>query len=284
MRISSTQKKFFKPEHKTVILKKQLKIRVKLMDIKKYYFVTLWITSLFIFSFAYSIEKVDPQSGNGEKINELIDEIVLIKQQQPYFRLTSNQTLRYKLIDGDPSRIKEIEGFTLFVPEDFQQNHEDPDDWQVKFEIYKTIKHNVKWEDRDYEEQEILKAMGKNNLIHILPEFHVIKMKWRNAIRHGGSRVFYQHVSYSGWITTASYARLNSGEIDGHYFSGITDKWNLCGVSYKTGIHAYTYTHPFVKSKFGEVLFTLPAALAGNFPLEKENPKWGYFPYFVSKD
>ncbi|WP_440994778.1 hypothetical protein [Cysteiniphilum litorale] len=167
-----------------------------------------------------------------------------------------------------------------------------PMDVDLTFEIRRTIKTDVLWENRDEEEKQILTAMGRANQRYFQPSsFNIVSMKWRNAsksiARTGNdihARIFHQFVNYHKWITVASYAKLISGKIVGFYFEGVNENWSLCGVNLDLSAHSYTHTHPYALTDTGEIWFALPAVVAGYFPLSKDNPQWGYFPKLVIEE
>ncbi|TNF69314.1 MAG: hypothetical protein EP298_04030 [Gammaproteobacteria bacterium] len=145
--------------------------------------------------------------------------------------------------------------------------------------MIKTIKTNVIWQDRDSQEQEILKAMNKENIQHTLPEFNIIKMTWKKIFVEDKGRLFFQMIKYHTWVTNACYAKLVSGHLSGSYFENISDQWGLCGTSKLLNHTSYTTPHPYAQSETGEVHFCLLGTVAGRFPLDRNNPKWGYLPY-----
>ena len=89
-----------------------------------------------------------------------------------------------------------------------------------------------------------------------------------------------QFPRYRGYITAASYSKLLTDKGDNYftgYFSGIADKWSLCGCLYNMQNIGYRNTDVEVGAETGSLLFALPACVAGKFQLDKNNPKWGYF-------
>ncbi|WP_440681956.1 hypothetical protein [Cysteiniphilum halobium] len=157
----------------------------------------------------------------------------------------------------------------------------------ISFEIYKTIHSDVPWENRDAEEQEILTAMGRHGQRYFAPNyFHIVRIRWSGATPGDTSTgkywLFYQYINYHNFVTTACYAKLVSGGIEvngGNYFEGVNSQWGICGVTLDLQGASYHHPHPYPSSASGEVLFCMLANVAGCFPLDRNNPKWGYLPY-----
>ncbi|MCF6766603.1 hypothetical protein L3V82_12570 [Thiotrichales bacterium 19S3-7] len=209
-------------------------------------------------------------STECQRIEDKLNELELFKAEMarrekeawsPYWRLSRNQ----------------IGTVTDGMLDYFSKNSRFP----ITFEIYKTIKTDRLWEERDQEEQEILKAMAKEGIEHLQPEFNVIKMSWNSANVSGSSidHTFFQVVYYTTWLTHACYAKLVSGEISGFYFDNITSEWGLCGTSHHTSKVGYIHPHPYISTESGIVLFCMLGTIAGRFPLDNSKPEWGYFPY-----
>ncbi|WP_395947686.1 hypothetical protein [Caedibacter taeniospiralis] len=157
----------------------------------------------------------------------------------------------------------------------------------ISFEIYKTIHSDVPWENRDAEEQEILTAMGRHGQRYFAPSyFNIVRVRWSGAIpmdiSTGKYWLFYQFINYHNWVTIGCYAKLINGGITtngGFPFEGITDQWGLCGSTASLEANSYTHSHAYPSSESGEILFCMLASVAGRFPLDKANPRWGYVPY-----
>ncbi|MCF6808529.1 phage tail protein [Thiotrichales bacterium 19S9-12] len=201
-----------------------------------------------------------------EELNQLksLDQEFDEKMNQayfPYWRLSRNQkgTITNGMLDH------------------FSYVHSDCD---IHFEVYRKFKSGISWENRDEEEKEILTAMGKSGVKHSLPEFNIIRVRWTKKDASSLGRLFFQFVNYHGWITSACYAKLVSGSIGyGFALEGVTDQWGLCGNYIRLTGTSYIHTHPYAESDTGEVLFCLLGTMAGYFPLNREKPMWGLFPY-----
>ncbi len=157
----------------------------------------------------------------------------------------------------------------------------------ISFEIYKTIHSDVPWENRDAEEQEILTAMGRYGQRYFYPPyFNIVRVRWSGVIDNNYTVekywLFYWFINYHNFVTVGCYSKLINGGIsinNGAYFEGITDKWGLCGVTYSLEDTSYIHPHPYPSSESGEILFCMLANVAGRFPLDRANPRWGYLPY-----
>ncbi|WP_347361810.1 hypothetical protein [Vibrio vulnificus] len=147
--------------------------------------------------------------------------------------------------------------------------------------LYRTIASGVPWADRDPEEQEILTAMGMAGKVHFNPAIRVMKLAWSGFQSgvHNSYSIYPNPIGNgSGWVTIASYAKLLSGSISGWWLNGVHSSWALCGMHYAGGPGRYIHAHPYVGSASGEVLFIWPGIVSGYVPLDKNAPKWGYWP------
>lgn len=155
-------------------------------------------------------------------------------------------------------------------------------DCDVHFEVHRTVKSDIPWAERDEDEQALLTAMGKSGARYTLPQFNVVRVTWKRKPGISLGRLFVQQIIYHSWITSGCYAKLISGAIsdkNGGYFQGITHEWGLCGYSVMLNSTSYTNPHPYAASDTGEVLFCLLGSIAGYLPIDRNNPRWGYFPY-----
>ncbi|MCF6764834.1 hypothetical protein L3V82_03535 [Thiotrichales bacterium 19S3-7] len=181
----------------------------------------------------------------------------------PYWRLSRNQL--GSITDG------RLDYFNTII-----------EDIDVKFEVYRRFKSGIPWEERDQEEQQILTAMGKEEIMHTMPEFNIVRMQWHKKNDFKPARLFFQYVNYHNWVTYGCYAKLISGKLkdDGvGYFNNLSDQWGLCGNSLLLNKTSYFHPHSYVESKTGEILFCLLTAVAGRLLLDRNKPRWGYFPY-----
>ncbi|SKA57806.1 hypothetical protein [Photobacterium toruni] len=153
--------------------------------------------------------------------------------------------------------------------------------YTIEVSLYRTIATGVVWSERDAEEKEIMTAMGMAGNQHFQPAIRVMKMVWSNynSSAHSNYSIYPNPIAnISGYITVASYAKLISGSISNMWLDGITDNWSLCGKHYNGRPGAYLHAHPYVGSASGEVLFIWPGVVSGHVPLDKNAPKWGYWP------
>lgn len=147
--------------------------------------------------------------------------------------------------------------------------------------LHRTINTGVSWADRDPEEQEILTAMGRAGAKHFQPAIRVMKMVWSgfDSAVHSRYTIYPSPIgSISTYVTTASYAKLMSGDIRDMWLQGVNDQWGLCGKHFAPAPGAYLHAHPAPYSASGEVLFIWPGITSGHVPLDRNNPKWGYYP------
>lgn len=148
----------------------------------------------------------------------------------------------------------------------------------IEFSLYRDITTGIPWVDRDAEEKEILIAMGMAGKQHFQPSFRVIKMTWSGWDSSKKNHTFYQQVNNNVMLTQGCYAKKISGEIWGHGFTGINSVWGICGSHATPTPGGYTHTHPQVSSASGEVLFVWMAAVSGYVSIDRNNPKWGFYP------
>lgn len=147
--------------------------------------------------------------------------------------------------------------------------------------LYRTIVTGTPWADRDAEEKEIMTAMGMSGKQHFQPAIRVMKMVWSGFQSgvHSNYSMFPNPIGNgSGWLTIASYAKLINGSISGWWLQGINNTWGLCGTHFSGGPGRYLHAHPYVGSASGEVLFIWTGIVSGYVPLDRNAPKWGYWP------
>ncbi|USD30873.1 hypothetical protein J8Z24_18095 [Pseudoalteromonas sp. SCSIO 43201] len=153
--------------------------------------------------------------------------------------------------------------------------------YTIDVSLYRVINPGTPWSQRDSEEQEILTAMGMTGTQYFQPAIRVMRMAWsgyQSGI-HSSYTMFPNPVgNASGMVTTASYAKLVSGSISEWWLYGVTTQWGLCGQHFSGQPGRYLHAHPRVGSDSGEVLFIWPAIVSGYVPLNKNSPKWGYWP------
>ncbi|MFA0222072.1 hypothetical protein AB4476_21895 [Vibrio splendidus] len=153
--------------------------------------------------------------------------------------------------------------------------------FDIRVSLYKTIVTGIPWAERDAEDQEILKAMGRSGIQHFQPSIRVMKLVWSGFdSKENSSHSIYPSpiISGSTSVTAGSYAKILSGEIHGHWLGSVTREWGCCGTRYKCSPGRYVIAHPYVKTPSGEVLFIWPGVVSGYVSLDKDSPKWGYFP------
>ncbi|MCF6777397.1 hypothetical protein L3V83_12570 [Thiotrichales bacterium 19X7-9] len=210
----------------------------------------------------------DTVSSECDRIDEKLAELEALQADMeqrekdawsPYWRLSRNQL--GQVTDGNLNYFSKV------------------NDCEVTFEVYRTIKTGIPWENRDQEEQEILTAMGKSGITYTQPEFNVVKMNWINKATDDAARTFLQQVIYHTWVTHGCYAKLINGVIRGSYFDGITSEWGICGSSILLKSSSYATPHPYAETDTGEVLFCMLGTIAGRFPISRSKPMWGFIPY-----
>ncbi|MEZ8781851.1 hypothetical protein [Vibrio splendidus] len=153
--------------------------------------------------------------------------------------------------------------------------------FDIRVSLYRTIVTGTDWVDRDAEEQEILSAMGRSGAKHFKPNIRVMKMVWSGFDSENHSRyTIYPNpvMTASTGVTTGSYAKILSGDIRGSWLGGVTRDWGCCGQYHTPAPGKYVHAHPGPYSSSGEVLFLWAGAVSGYVSLDKEKPKWGYFP------
>lgn len=153
--------------------------------------------------------------------------------------------------------------------------------YSIEVSLYRTINNGIPWAQRDIEEQEIMAAMGLHGYTYFQPAIRVMKLKWSgyDASQHASHSIYPMPVGNgTGATTVASYAKLITGSISNWWLNGVTGSWSLCGKHTQGHPGRYIHAHPEVSSESGEVLFIWPAIVSGYIPLDKESPKWGYFP------
>jgi hypothetical protein len=202
------------------------------------------------------------------KARELDQFIAHARLDYPFFRLTKNQ-------------FGSVSNGSL---EHYIKNNT----FSIAFSDYRTIYTGTLWADRDAEEKTILTAMGRQGVQHFQPNIKVVKMSWSGWNASMSGHTFHHYAPFASSATCASYARLLSGEITpriaGHGFQGITHEWGLCGTHYGSGPGNYTHNHPYVSTPSGEVLFLWYAMVSGHVPLDRKNPKWGFYPFINVAD
>lgn len=198
----------------------------------------------------------------NEKTGELDQYLLNARMEYPFFRLTKNQfgTVTNGILDHYATN-------GLF---------------SITFSDYRTLYTGTVWEERDAEERDILTAMGLAGQQYFSPDIKVTRMRWSGCDAHLGGpyrHTFNQHVPFANVMTCASYAKLLSGGLEGLGFAGITKEWGLCGTHIGGGAGSYTHNHPYATTPSGEVLFIWYASVSGLVPLDRTNPRWGFYPY-----
>ncbi len=160
-------------------------------------------------------------------------------------------------------------------------------DWQtfrstIKVSVKRDIQSGIEWAARDAEERTILNAMGLNLATHFMPHIRVLRVTWQKIAGTDFALLPFQILPVRPVMTMACYARLVSGALNtaenGMYLTGITAEWGLCGTHVEAGrAGSYLHNHPFCLSDAGEVELILPGVVAGRFPLDRANPRWGWF-------
>ncbi|MFT4925642.1 MAG: hypothetical protein ACI8WB_001735 [Phenylobacterium sp.] len=181
------------------------------------------------------------------------------KLKMPFYRLSRNQTLTSVGAAGSP-----------------------PDYWAsgsgVTYTVVDTVKHHVDWVDRSPMQQELLTAMGRKNLRYVFVEFHIWRIDWVDDPR---TELLYQQVALSTPVTVAAMTKMLSGSCTSFLAHGATNEWGLSGVYMAPNNDwGYEMIHPIKQSGSGSMLIALPAAVAGDVPLDAKN--WWTFPYIGS--
>ncbi|TNF65683.1 MAG: hypothetical protein EP298_11110 [Gammaproteobacteria bacterium] len=218
-------------------------------------------------------------STECQRIEDKLNELELYKSQ---LLASYNAELARYQEDGWPPHFRLSRNQIGTVTEGILDYFSIVADCDITFEVIRTIRTGIVWEDRDAEEQAILSAMGKEGITHTLPEFNIIKMTWTKKLPKENSRLFLQSVNYHTYVTHGSYAKLVQGNLRGSYFEGITNEWGLCGGTNLLTNASYATPHPYAETETGEVHFCLLGTLAGRFPIIRSKPRWGYFPYLQS--
>lgn len=216
------------------------------------------------------IDQIDQRMSVAEA--QIQQQLQQARLEYPIYRITRNQ---YGLIQNG-------------LLDQFSTNGS----FTINFELYRTIYGWTNWDDLDSEAKEILAAMGQQHktgpytnpfLPPIYPALNVIRMTWSGWNDTLDSYTFYQPFCTSHKCTSGCYARLISGQIDGHAFTGITNEWGVCGRQYEASVADYELGWPRVLTPSGEVLFIWYATVAGHVPLDRDNPKWGFYPHIDSE-
>ncbi|MBJ7536634.1 hypothetical protein [Marinomonas transparens] len=158
--------------------------------------------------------------------------------------------------------------------------------YTLNVSLYRTIVTGTLWVDRDPEEKEIMTAMGMSGQRYFSPSIRVMKMVWSGyqVENHSSYSMFPTPIANgSGYVTVASYAKLVSGSIDGWWLTDVDSSWGLCGVHLPGTTGRYIHAHPYVDSASGEVLFIWPGVVSGHVPLDRNSPKWSYWPSIYSE-
>jgi len=145
----------------------------------------------------------------------------------------------------------------------------------VSWSIYRYINTGTPRASRDAEEKEILTAMGQAGAQHFQPTIVVAKVEWGSAL---GWTTFPNQIWASGTVTFGAYTKLLTGTaLTGYWADGMTTSWGLCGSSWgPVAPGTYIHAHP-ASSGPGSALVVWPAVVSGRFPLDRANPRWGYF-------
>ncbi len=177
----------------------------------------------------------------------------------PIIRLSQNQ---YGHLDGN-----KMAGWAHNSGFDIDINH------------YRVITSGIEWANREAEEQEILTAMNMAGKQHFQPNIVVNKLKWNRVSSTASSwLLFPQKTITSASLTIGCYAKLLSGELKESWLKDVNTEWGLCG-AYASGYPGkYFHAHPYASTDTGEVLFIWPAVVQGHVPLDRANPKWGFYP------
>lgn len=140
------------------------------------------------------------------------------------------------------------------------------------------------WSTRDEEEKKILTLMGMAGEQYFQPMIRILKLTWKKNPGAKNTLLPFQVLPMRTGHTVASYARILRGSVSGYYLQGAGSDWSLCGEYVARGRPgAYAHCHPHCLSDEGEVELIWPAAVAGYFPLNKEEPSWGWFDHRASQ-
>ncbi|MFT4925644.1 MAG: hypothetical protein ACI8WB_001737 [Phenylobacterium sp.] len=155
-----------------------------------------------------------------------------------------------------------------------------PDFWSsgagITYTQMQTIEIVTPWVDRTELEKELLVAMGRDGLGYSYVSFNIWRMQWSTLDVADRSTLF-QQVNASTAVTVAAMTKLISGTVTGHWAEGITTQWSLTGQHFPPNEHGYIHMNPHRHSTSGELLFALPAVIAGEKALVARD--WWTFPY-----
>ncbi len=158
-------------------------------------------------------------------------------------------------------------------------------DWQhnsgVTVNIKKELVSGIQWDARSVEDREILTAMGMEGDVFFFPTMRVLSLKWE-GLPIGSWLVYAGSIIARGSATSACYAKVISGNAHKHFLESVSSQWGLCGSYYSLFTGDYIHNHPENLTTAGEIEFILPATVAGIFPLDRNTPKWGFFPFVGS--
>lgn len=198
-------------------------------------------------------------------ISELNEFMTQSELQSPIFRQSKNQFCN-------------LTGNTLDA---FSKNPH----FTIDVSLYRIIENDLLWENRDIESQEILTSMGMHGVRYFQPQIRVMAMKWsgyRAEIHDNYTMYPNPETNHSGFTTIASYAKLIHGSISGFWLNGINRDWGICGIFNEGEAGRYFNAHPHVDSPSGEVRFIWPAIVSGKVTIDRNNPRWGYWPSIFS--
>lgn len=147
------------------------------------------------------------------------------------------------------------------------------------------INSGTAWSSRSAQEQELLTAMGRSGITHLVPS-PIIVYRWSAPAGRSPGNYFgaYYNLKYrDNHITTcAAFTKLLSGTTStGHWLgSGAKSEWSLTGQYYRGGGGGYVNSHPYAPSNgdsAAEYLIALPAHVDGFVDLS-EPKNWWFFP------
>jgi hypothetical protein len=146
-----------------------------------------------------------------------------------------------------------------------------------------TVTASTPWADRAHQEQQLLRAMGREGQRHIAHAFKVWRVTWSNLKEHASFCAPFQRDLIMGTRTTAAFVMLESGAVRDFWAEGAeVGKWKLCGTHFdphcpnpKSG---YSHNHPYGDvGGSGSMLVALPALVYGFVDLT-EPRNWFFFP------
>jgi hypothetical protein len=152
-----------------------------------------------------------------------------------------------------------------------------------KFTYAKAFRIQSKvWNQRTSEEQELLTAMGRGNVHHLLTHFDVWRIAWAPPRTKGGLLMFASMPTYNQPVTCGAFVKLEKGNVAGGWADGAEPgTWKLCGQSYTNGAwngeSGYCHPHPRLGSDSGSLLVALPALVYGTVDLQDPR-NWWMFP------